>query len=492
MGEILRVIIVEDSEDDAMLLVGGLRRAGLEPKYELVSTPDQMRAALDRQEWDIVISDYSMPHFSGLAALNLLKDRELDIPFIIVSGVIGEETAVEAMRSGAHDYLMKGNLARLIPAIERELREAEIRRERRRAEAALHESQRAMMTLLSNLLGMAYRCRNDRDWTMEFVSDGCLELTGYSPSDLVGNRTISFSQVIHPEDREMIWNQIQDALRQKIPYQLHYRIISAGGETKWVLEKGREVFSSAGELVALEGFTTDITEGKVAEERLKASLEEKVVLLKEIHHRVKNNLQIIHSLLNLQSGYIRDVKALEMFKECQNRVKSMAIIHEVLYQSKDLARVTFEDYIKSLGGNLFRAYGANSKPLELEIRVQEVMLDIDTAIPCGLIINELVSNSLKYAFTEGKKGKITIDMHPEGTDRLVLIVRDNGVGLPEGLDFRHTETLGMQLVNTLTEQLKGNLEVKRAEGTEFKITFPLPGLAKGADYVGSKNIDSGR
>jgi two-component system response regulator len=430
-----------------------------------------MFTCLNQKEWDIVIADYSMPHFSGIAALKLLKEQKPDLPFIIVSGVIGEETAVEAMRAGAHDYLMKGNLTRLIPAIEREIREAKVRADRRKAEEAFTESQRTLMTLMSNLPGMAYRSKNDPKWTMEFVSDGSIDLTGYQPADLIDNNSIPYIEIIHPDDRETVWNQVQAALKVSSPYQLLYRINTKQGNTKWVWEKGRGVHSGEGVLLALEGFVTDITERKEAEEKIRESLKEKEILLKEIHHRVKNNLQIIYSLLNLQSGYVKDPLSLDMFRECRNRVKSMAIIHEVLYQSKDLAKVNFADYIKSLVSNLVRSYGAGSSGIDIKIDVGEVRLDIDTAIPCGLIINELVSNALKYAFPNGRRGQIIIDFHDTDTHRYVLMVKDDGVGLPEGLNFHNTETLGLQLVSTLTDQLRGNLELNRNDGTEFKITF---------------------
>ncbi len=468
----LRVLIVEDSEDDALLMIRQLRRGGYEIIYDLVSTRQDMEESLNSKEWDVVIADYSMPHFSGLGALELLKERTLDIPFIIVSGVIGEETAVEAMRAGAHDYLMKGNLARLIPAIERELRETEVRRERCQTETDLHESQRAMTTLMSNLPGMAYRCQNDEYWTMEFVSDGSTDLTGYLPGELVGNKVISYEEVVFPDDRQTIRKQVQEALKQKTPFQLLYRIRTKHGTVKWVWEKGRGVFSADGELLALEGFITDITEQREAEERIRESLKEKEILLKEIHHRVKNNLQIIYSLLSLQSGYVKDPQALDMFHECRNRVKSMAIVHEVLYQSKDLAKVKFTDYIRTLVSNLSRSFGTVSSAIDVAVNVgDDVQLGIDTAIPCGLIINELVSNALKYAFPDGKRGRVTIDFHTEDGHNRVLVVKDDGVGLPPDLDFRNTETLGLQLVNTLVDQLEGHIELSRDHGTEFRITF---------------------
>ncbi|MFC1717112.1 histidine kinase dimerization/phosphoacceptor domain -containing protein [Candidatus Poribacteria bacterium] len=216
---------------------------------------------------------------------------------------------------------------------------------------------------------------------------------------------------------------------------------------------------------------------------LEASLEEKEVLLKEIHHRVKNNLQVISSLLNLQSGYINDEAALQMFKESQNRVRSMALIHEKLYQSEDLARIDFAEYIQDLANYLLRMYGTGTYRVRLRVNIEDVSLDIDTAIPCGLIVNELVSNSLKYAFPmedialdeqRESEAEIRVDVRSDNSSNLMLIVSDNGVGFPENLDFRETESLGLQLVNTLTEQLEGSIELDRTSGTTFKITFEKP------------------
>ena len=211
----------------------------------------------------------------------------------------------------------------------------------------------------------------------------------------------------------------------------------------------------------------DVTERRVAEERIRLSLKEKEVLLKEVHHRVKNNLQIISSLLNLQSKYIKDDQALEMFKESRNRIRSMTLIHEKLYRSKDLANIDVAEYIQNLSSNLFRSYSAGR--VSLKTQVDDILLGIDTAIPCGLIINELVSNSLKHAFPE-KQGEIFVNLHRDDGS-LTLIVSDNGVGFPENVDFRNTDSLGLQLVCTLTDQLDGAIELNRTGGTEFKITF---------------------
>ncbi|MDZ7262642.1 MAG: ATP-binding protein, partial [candidate division KSB1 bacterium] len=215
----------------------------------------------------------------------------------------------------------------------------------------------------------------------------------------------------------------------------------------------------------------ELTERKRAEEQLKASLREKEVLLKEIHHRVKNNLQIISSLIYLQSKNIQDKEVLQMFQESQNRVKSMALIHEKLYKSKDLARIDCAEYIKSLVTHLFHSYRVHSNAIKLEIDVDDIPLSIDTAIHCGMIINELVSNSLKHAFPSGKAGEIRIKARSGNDNKFTLIVSDDGVGFPKDLDFQNTKSLGLQLVCNLTNQLGGSIELDTSRGTLFKINF---------------------
>ena len=221
-----------------------------------------------------------------------------------------------------------------------------------------------------------------------------------------------------------------------------------------------------------EDLRNEISERKKAQEKINATLQEKLVLLREIHHRVKNNLQVISSLLNLQSGYIEDKKSLEIFRESQNRIRSMALIHEKLYQSKDLNRIEFSEYINSLTKDLFNSYNIDSRKISLKTDFKGIFLEIDTAILCGLIINELISNSLKHAFPEGKNGEVFISLHSEGKKH-TLIFRDNGVGFPEGMDFRKSDSLGLKLVTTITEQLGGEIILNTGEQTEFKILFSV-------------------
>ena len=204
----------------------------------------------------------------------------------------------------------------------------------------------------------------------------------------------------------------------------------------------------------------DVTERKKAESQLKASLGEKEVLLKEIHHRVKNNLQIISSLLNLQAGYLQDNQAIELFQVSQSRIESMALIHEKLYQSKDLAQINLAEYIQDLVDSLFCSYEVRLKAIAVKLNIDDILVNLDTAIPCGLIINELVLNSLKHAFPSGKPGEIYISgMTSDSDNKFILIVGDNGIGLPPDFDFRNTESLGLQLVNILANQLEGTIAI---------------------------------
>jgi two-component sensor histidine kinase len=207
------------------------------------------------------------------------------------------------------------------------------------------------------------------------------------------------------------------------------------------------------------------------EETFKASLQQKEVLLREVHHRIKNNLQIISSLLDIQASYVQDSKIAEMFTDIQNRVLSMALIHETLYQSSDLGLVDFGAYIRSLAEQVFRSYNILADRIVLQVRANEVMLDTNQAIPCGLILNELLSNCLKHAFPSDRSGEVYIELWSDASRRVTMIVRDTGIGFPAHMDFRQTDTIGLQLVCTLTEQLGGTLELDRDTGTAFKLSF---------------------
>ncbi len=269
-------------------------------------------------------------------------------------------------------------------------------------------------------------------------------------------------------------------------YPLAIRHVS--GSTVDVLYNAAVYKDAAGNVTGVFAAARDITERMRAEEALRkahneleirvkertselsSSLREKETLLKEVHHRVKNNLQIVSSILQLQSTYMKDEDAIVAFREGRNRVYTLALIHEKLYRSKDLAKINFAEYIEELTSSIYISFSVNAEQIKLNIKVADVFFDINTAIPCGLIINELITNSIKHAFPEGKKGEINILLQPvEG--KFVLIISDDGAGFPKDMDFRNTETLGLKLVTSLAKQLDGTIELDRSAGTKFEITF---------------------
>ncbi|MCC7550105.1 MAG: sensor histidine kinase [Methanobacterium sp.] len=214
---------------------------------------------------------------------------------------------------------------------------------------------------------------------------------------------------------------------------------------------------------------SNLQEKIVAEKELKKSLNEKELLLREIYHRVKNNMQIISSMLSLQTNYVGD-ESINVIQETQNRVKAMAMVHEELYHSKDLTRIDFADYMRSLIFDLFYFYNVDTRRVNCSMVIDDVFFEIETAIPLGLIVNELVSNSLKYAFPEDSNGNITVKIQNHH-DHYQLYVMDDGVGISEDVDLNTTNTLGFQLVKALTRQLDGEISLDRKDGTEFKIVF---------------------
>ncbi|VVB94906.1 Histidine kinase [uncultured archaeon] len=250
---------------------------------------------------------------------------------------------------------------------------------------------------------------------------------------------------------------------------IHY---NSDGTKEFVEVSASPIKNENGEVIQVVHIAKDITERKRAEEKIMASLKEKEILLREIHHRVKNNMQIISSLLRLQSENIKDEEYLEVFKDSYNRIKTMSLVHEKLYQSGDFTNINFKGYIHDIVSSIYQSHFIDKDIISLNMDIEDVSLGIDTAIPCGLIINELVTNSLKYAFPDGRYGEIGIILNRIEENRFELVVSDNGISIPLGMDFRKTETLGLRLVSILAEdQLLGEISLDRSKGTEFKIRF---------------------
>jgi PAS domain S-box-containing protein len=346
--------------------------------------------------------------------------------------------------------------------------------ERRRAEEAVRKSEeRLRQAVRASNLGI-------------FEHDHLTETYYWSPEERAihgweAERAPNISEfvaMLHPEDRERIAAAIRRAHDPAGDglFDVEQRIIRPDGEVRRLVTRSQTVFEGEGAArrpVRTVGAVIDITERKYAEESLRASLREKEVLLKEVHHRVKNNLQLISSLLALQAGQLKDRAAAAAFAESQNRVRAMALVHENLYRSGDLASVRLAGHLESLCAYLVRSYNVDPDRIVLDLRVAEVTLDLDRSIRLGLLVNELVSNVLKHAFPAGRSGRVLVQLDMPGTGWCILVVSDNGVGLPPDLAPGHSDSLGLQLIADLTEQLGGTLVLDRGGGTTFSIRFPV-------------------
>lgn len=357
----LRVLQVEDSESDAALIMRYLQKSGYTVHAHRVEEADSMRKALAQQDWDIILADFQLPQFDAAAALRIRNECAPDVPFIIVSGTIGEDRAVEMMLAGARDYVLKDRLARLAPAVQRETREAHARRQRRQE-----------------------------------------------------------------------YRQLEAQLREK------------------------ENSAKA------KNLDVDLT------------LKENTALLQEVQHRVRNNLQTICSLLSMQISCLpENDRSSDQLHKVNHRILAMSLVHEELFHANRFATINFADYGNSLAGKLYRAYNVDPARVHFESLIDPVPLTIDDAMNCGLILNELLINALKYAFPDDRSGTIRIALQEFEPGKARLSFSDDGVGLPASFDYEDVTSLGLKLVQALGTQLGGQLNVNSKHGTEFIFEWQL-------------------
>ena len=277
---------------------------------------------------------------------------------------------------------------------------------------------------------------------------------------------------IHPEDRDYSDEVSRRARLGEVEYDTQFRIIWPDESVHIIKALGQVVRDGNGNPLRMLGVNYDITDRMHAEDHLKRLLQEKEILLAEVHHRVKNNMQIITSLLGLQEREIEDEHFRRAFEESRNRINSMALVHEQLYRAGEYAKIEFGAYVDQLASTLFNMYQVEPEQVELQIEGKEVYLDLEKAIPCGLLLNELITNSLKYAFPNNRKGILSIRLVSE-KDKMILTVSDDGVGIPKNFDFKDSQSLGLQLVKLLAiHDLRGSIELKKSKGTQFRVEFP--------------------
>jgi PAS domain S-box-containing protein len=373
---------------------------------------------------------------------------------------------VERARKGLEDRVLErtSDLEKTNVELEREIAE------RVKVEEALRETHERLLLVLDGLDANVYVADMESHEVL-FVNRAARETFG----DIVGRKC---------------WQTIQAGQSGPCSFCSNARLVDADGRptgsctwefenaerARWYSIQDRAIEWVDGRVVRL-AIITDVTERKRSEERIHASLREKEVLLKEIHHRVKNNMQIISSLLNLESAAVRHGEDRDVFRDSQSRIKAMSLIHEKLYQSADITDIDLQDYLESLVDSLYSLYGVSRERVGTDISARGVVFGIDTAVLCGLIVNELVSNSLRHGFPGGREGAIAIAVTPDapakkGEEEFSLVVSDDGVGLPEGVTLKNSGTLGLQLVTMLAEhQLQGKVSLVRNEGAKFRVDF---------------------
>ena len=341
---------------------------------------------------------------------------------------------------------------------------------RREAEEALAFEQYLLATLMDSIPDNIYF--KDKKSRFIRINQAMAEYVGLDdPAFAIGKTDQDFFMDEHANE-SITDEQYVMSTRKPIISKVE-KEIWPDGQTTWVSTTKVPLYDRARQVIGTIGISRDITKRKRAEDQIIASLKEKELLLKEIHHRVKNNLQIISSLLNLQAVKLKveNPNIADKILETQSRVKSMALIHEKLYQSYDFAKIHFNEYINSLAMYLIQSFNIPTDKIYINVSGGDMQVGIDTAIPCGLIVNELITNALKHAFPDKRTGKIDVEILP-GQEVCKFVICDNGIGLPQDFDFRNSESLGLQLVNTLVEQLEGEITLDRSQGTKFIIEFP--------------------
>ena len=497
----VRVLIVEDSEDDVLLLVWELKRGGYNLYYEAVDTRNGMEAALRSGPWDIVISDYSMPDFGGLEALATLRAHALDIPFIIVSGNIGEDVAVEAMKAGAHDYVMKRNLSRLIPALDRELREADVRRARVRAERELRENEARFRAIASNIPGTVYQyvLRKEGSGAFSYVSGDCTRLLGVSPETLHANAGV-FHELIVPPDREGYDRALARSAETLTDLNWEGRIQLPGSdETKWINLRSSPRVLDDGALL-WEGVIWNITQSKLAEIEIRRSRQqlqelsdhvekvkegERTRIAREIHDDIGGNLTAIkidllwltNRLPGEQKSWHEKAGAIERLVD-RTMETTQRISRDLRPGILDLGLIAA---IEWQAEEFQRRMGI---PCEVTTSDDDVYLEQDLCVAIFRIFQETLTNISKYA--EATRVDVSLVV---GEDVVVLEVFDNGRGIARD-QMSKPGSFGIRGMQERARSLGGDVEIEGGPGagTRIKVEIPLPTAAEAASSLSQKAL----
>ena len=451
-----KILIVEDEPVTSMELKSELQRWGYQSNLA-ASGEEAIKMATNKKPDLILMNIILEGNIDGIDAAKIIKEK-IDVPIIFLTAHIDEKITKRAKSNLPHNYILKPfEPQKLKFTIETALEkhQMEIKHIEKEKHYRLLADNVTDVISVSNLKGIT-----------QYISPSCYNLSGYQADELIGREIYD---IIHPEDSDSVSRILSSIQDQPTFGKAEFRLLRKDNGYLWVETTGKTILNEeTGKIDKIITITRDISERRKVEEKLKRSLEEKEIILKEIHHRIKNNLMIISSLLSLQSNYVKDGQTREMFQESQNRTRAMALIHEHLYQSENLKNINFGNYIQTLAKELLYNYSTDDT-IKLEIELDQILIDVNTAIPMGLILNELVSNALKHGFPNGQTGTIRITLEKLQNNCIILEVSDNGIGFSKDLDIKNIESFGLKIVNTLVRQLEATLEIKTDMGTAFKV-----------------------
>jgi PAS domain S-box-containing protein len=469
-----RILLVDDDSNHVELLLRSLE--GGEGAFCCVVAENLARAreCLAAQLPDLVLADYCLPDGVGK---DIIQDAAGRFPVVILTSYGDERLVRDVFQAGAFDYVTKSpeSFALMPRIVDWTIREWRSRIARQRAETALIEQGRFLNVLLEAMpLPVFYK---DAGGVYLGCNRAFEQAMGVSREEMIGKTVMSMpreqNEILRRHDEELFLNPGVQRYEVHLP--------DSQGSIRDVILTKATFPDAKGDVAGIVGVLMDITAQKATEEKLRRSLEQNQILLREVHHRVKNNLQVIISLLSLQLAEVTEPKLRDVLLESQSRIRAMALIQEQLYREEEFARLDFHHYVSSLVSQLVAPYRTEERPGSpaLRIEVEPVSLTLEQAIPLGLILNELVTNCLKHAFPEAcsqsmEEREIRIGLRRE-TDHVLLEVADNGVGLPQNLEQRRTRSLGMRIIDTLTQQLEGVVRMedeKQQGGARIRVLIP--------------------
>jgi PAS domain S-box-containing protein len=454
----IKILLIEDNPDDFSFIREILEE--VEDQFELVNAETLKKGlkSFDDGQYDVILLDLGLPDSNGFDTFNKVHKHAPGTALIILTGLRDEEIGNRAVKEGAQDYLVKGQIdSKLL------FKSINYGIERNNLVLDLARRESNLSALMENT--------TDSIWSTDI--EGTL-LTFNSKFQKLYKKYygVELAEGIRlydhiPADEIKLWETVNNRILRKERFSFE-KVYESPGTSIYVEISVNPIISEDGSVMGASFFSRDITERKKTENSFKVTSEEKEMLIKGIQYQVKNNMDIVSSLFDMQIRHLEE-EAKNVLKESHGRLKSMTMINEKIYQYENLSKINFKDYVADLVNDIFYSYEIKNGTIHPKLEIEDINVDINTAIPLGLIINELVTNSVKYAFPQSK-GIIKIKLK-SSPDQLELTIADNGVGLPDDLDYKNTDSIGLQLVYDLVRQIDGENELDRSHGTQFKITF---------------------